>query len=153
MQQIWENIPAMRFTTDSTCGFRPKGSSMLISGINLLFLSKVIPSLLLHTRNSMPLHVLNHSRVGIVGFYCAERPAFYPELCLTSGPNVFSHQVLWTLSQQQQANAEDGTPCTSRTAFQHKSIITKHLNNNHNFIRLSLRRGKTTFLIGHFNLL
>lgn len=72
MQQIWENIPAMRFTTDSTCGFRPKGSSMLISGINLLILRKVIPSLLLHTRNSIPLHVLNHSRVGIVGFYCAE---------------------------------------------------------------------------------
>lgn len=43
---------------------------MLVSGINLLML--VIPPLLLHTRNLIPLQVLNHSTARIVGFYSAD---------------------------------------------------------------------------------
>lgn len=91
-----------------------------------------------------------------------QQPAFYPELCSTSRPNVFSRQVLSTLSQQQQAGAEDGTrsaaaPSSSNqllTVRRGYVLITKHFNNTQNVIRPSLKKkgGKTTFLIGHSNL-
>lgn len=150
MQQIWENIPAMRFTSDSNLQVASRGSSVSISETHLI-LQKLILSpavdlfqrqmllisqdqnlviaicrlsrratfnvLLLQTRNLIHPSVLNHSTGGIVGFYNAEtwemtsfifevaskyyelqRPAFYSELCLTSRPNGFSHQVLRTLS-------------------------------------------------------
>lgn len=83
-----------------------------------------------------------------------QQPAFYPEFCSTSRPNVFSHQLLSTLSQQQQADAEDGTPCTSRRAFQHRSTpsCTEKSDYNSQALQSSPQFHQTTFKKGKNNL-